>query len=448
MASRDLERELRFHFDVILKCKQEAELGVAVLATPPGLRYPYAYPRDMAATAKALRLMATKTGFGDEAFGLLEGMAEFTLYVQRPDGYWGHRYHLSGEERSLYRQEDNVAHGIIILMSYLLAAKEREETPKHLDQIRESVFKASGFAIRKYYRQEINLFFSTTSIHESALEKGYSIWVNFAYLKAHKLMLEYFGQDGHDLRVNKTKRFLRRFEPSAYSIFIGEGRYLRRFTPRGQVDLRPDITLLSPFYFGFGDIHSQEMHNSVVMIERDLWDPELGGLQRYLPFTEDLNTHIHAGNGPWLLYTAMLAQYYYYKGDVERGDEIVSLIDQYRGEDGYIPEHLSTYECFDEFMRLEWNTGLDFKKEFNPEILLPNVPFSYIIDELNHMRRTYDEIARLCSENGGVGYIKFATPLNWSHVEYALALMERGRVRRGEGLPRRGENPGWRRNST
>lgn len=431
MLGDDLERKLRFHFDVILKCTQEARVGTTVLATLAGSRYPYAYPRDIASTSKGLRLMATRTSFGDEAFELLERVAEFILHVQRQDGYWGHRYHPSGREKSLYRQEDNVAHGIITLMNYLLAAKERGGISRHEEQIKESVFKASEFALRRYYRQEISLFFSTTSIHESAIEKGYSIWVNFAYLKACMLVLEYFDQESNDLRILKMKDFLHRFGPNVHHIFIEGDRYVRRFTPHGQVDLRPDVTLLSPFYFGFGDLYPQEMHNSVVMIERDLWDPVLGGLQRYLPFTEDLNTHIHAGNGPWMPYTAILAQYYYWKRDMKKGDEIMSLIDGYRSQDGYISEHLSTCERFQEFRKLEWNTGLDFQKEFHPEILLPNTPFNRIVEELNNMRNTYDKINKFCSQKERTHFVRFATPLNWAHVEYAIALMERGKAIRG-----------------
>ena len=40
------------------------------------------------------------------------------------------------------------------------------------------------------------------------------------------------------------------------------------------------------------------MENSVLYIEKQLWDPELGMIMRYLPFYKDFSTHVHAGNGP------------------------------------------------------------------------------------------------------------------------------------------------------
>ena len=156
-----------------------------------------------------------------------------------------------------------------------------------------------------------------------------------------------------------------------------------------------------------------------------LWDPLLGGLQRYLPFTEDINTHTHAGNGPWMSYTAILAQYYYKTGKIRRGDEILRLIDNYRTPEGYIPEHLSTRERFEEFLRLEWDTGLDYEKEFSREILLPDIPFNHIVEELNHMRRAYSRVLKWCTYNRDARFIRFCCPLLWAHSEYTKALLER-----------------------
>ena len=210
-------------------------------------------------------------------------------------------------------------------------------------------------------------------------------------------------------------------------------RFVRRITKEGAFDLRPDVTLMSPVYFQCKEEHCDScvldenpdiITNSVNFMVENLWDSELGMLQRYLPFTEDIETHIHAGNGPWIQYTAMLAQYCYKTGAVERGDTILDQIDKYRTVEGFIPEHLSTKRRFEEFIRLEWEVGLDAKKEFHPEILIPNLSYDIIVEELFFMKKSYDKIRRDIYEEKKT-VIQFAIPLMWSHVEYANALIAR-----------------------
>ncbi|NMB65560.1 MAG: hypothetical protein GYA16_11910, partial [Spirochaetes bacterium] len=74
-----------------------------------------------------------------------------------------------------------MAHGVSILCRYLLAAKNRGHIPHDSEAYIEAIYKGAMFAVKRYYRNEIHLFYSTTSIHESAIEEGYSIWVNYAY---------------------------------------------------------------------------------------------------------------------------------------------------------------------------------------------------------------------------------------------------------------------------
>ena len=175
--------------------------------------------------------------------------------------------------------------------------------------------------------------------------------------------------------------------------------------------------------------YKEQMELSVRFVERQLWDPELGMMMRCLPYYRGFPTHVHAGNGPWLQYTAVLAQYHYWSGNTKRGDEILGIIDRYRSDNGEIPEHLSTPRRFEEFMVREWNTGIDFQKEFYKDILLDNVDFNKILEEANNMHRSYEETSKkrtFRSEGkSGCGYIQFATPLMWSHVEYTRALLVR-----------------------
>ncbi len=208
---------------------------------------------------------------------------------------------------------------------------------------------------------------------------------------------------------------------------VANKRFLRRIDEKGNYDFKPDSTLLSPFSFGFGNEDRSLLDNSVSFLGRQLWDPELGMIQRYLPFSGDIEIHTHAGNGPWLQYTAILAQYHYWCKNTKCGDELMSLIDGYKNEKGEIPEHISTCKRFDSFMETEWKTGLDFAKEFDKHILQDNLDFDKILEEANNMQRAYSEVADRCMISDGTmeegGYVMFVTPLMWSHVEYMKALL-------------------------
>ena len=426
----DLNNDLYRHLDIISQCAVYTDIGSALLATFPGSRYPYVYPRDSACASRFLyKLLTSPLKAGRLAFRLLEEVAIFILNCQRKDGFWGQRYGINGEDKSIYIQEDNVAHGVTILCRYLLAAKFMGETIPDAERIIEAIDKGARYAVKNYYRRGIHLFYSTTSIHESAIEKGYSVWVNYAYL----LMLRLIERIGIEYSV--MQKFAEEvelkaaFEPTIENVFSISNRFVRRLKPDGDIDIRADITLMSPFYFGTGmDVeyfkNTDKFINSIEFTEQTLWDPVLGMLQRYLPFIEDPHTHIHAGNGPWLPYTSILAQYYFHTGNVERGKEILDIIDKYRSQEGYLCEHLTTPERFHEFKRFEWITGKDYEKELSTnEIMLSGIPYDFIVEELNHMKKAYDTIERECQEKSGRDYISFATPLMWSHTEYAMALI-------------------------
>jgi len=183
---------------------------------------------------------------------------------------------------------------------------------------------------------------------------------------------------------------------------------------------------MSPFFFGTGimpNVFTEDaiFSNTMKFVEDTLWDPDLGMLQRYLPFIEDPNTHVHAGNGPWVQYTAMLAQYNYFTGKVEKGDTIIDIINRY-SVDGYLCEHLTTPERFREFLTLEWLSGTDVSKEFAANIMVDGITYDLIVEELNHMKNSYDQIKRTI-DGGANNYLTFAMPLMWSHAEYAMALL-------------------------
>lgn len=424
----DLNNHIYRHLDIIAQCAVYTDIGSALLATFPGSRYPYVYVRDSACVSRFLyKLLISPLKAGELAFRLLEEVAIFILNCQREDGFWGQRYGINGEDKSIYIQEDNIAHGVTILCRYLLVTKHKRKTIPDVERIIEAIDKGAKYAMNNFYRKGIHLFYSTTSIHESAIEKGYSIWVNYAYLLMLRLIQRVATEYGVAGRFAEQVELKDAFESTIENVFSISNRFVRRLKPDGDIDIRADITLMSPFYFGTGmDVeyfkNTDKFIKSMEFVEQTLWDPVLGMLQRYLPFIEDPHTHIHAGNGPWLPYTSILAQYYFHIGNVERGKEILNIIDKYRSQEGYLCEHLTTPERFREFRRFEWITGKDFGKELlTHEIMLPHITYDSIVEELNNMKKAYDTIELKSRESRG--YMSFATPLMWSHAEYAMALI-------------------------
>jgi GH15 family glucan-1,4-alpha-glucosidase len=437
-AAQELDRlndQLSKHMAIIQRCTTDSpQYGRILLASTPDARYPYVYPRDAACAVQLLRRLASSKRQYDvagDAFTLMKSLAHFMKDVITDDGHWGQRYNLHGEDKSIYKQEDNNAHGIAIICNYLLSAYIRQEKVANLDEFLGAVETALEYAHEHHYHTELNLFESTTAIHESAMEEGFTCWVNFAYLYALSLANEVADIHSDHPAVFK-RHFAQRqqFLHSVNELFTVEGRYARRIDPAGQLDYRPDFTLLSPFYFGFRH-YARRLEASVEFLEKHLWDPELGMIMRYLPFTKDFATHVHAGNGPWLQYTAILAQYHYWSGNTQRGDQLLASIDRHANDRGEIPEHLSTCNRFDFFIEKEWQTGTDFAKEFDKHILLDNLSFDHILEEANNMSRSYQRVAsnaifRDPSKREG-GYIQFSTPLTWSHIEYARALLVRAK---------------------
>lgn len=420
---KDLNEEINFHLNIIAKCCRKVRRGIAVLATFKKSRHPFFYLRDGAAIVKALSIISLETKFTKKAYELLEGIDKFTLSIQSKNGYWGQRYALSGRERSIYKQEDNNAHGTTILLIYLLTSKKLKKKIKNEKKHIRAIIRGLDFAIGNYFNKEKNLFYSTTSTHESTIERGYTLWVNFAYWYALKLIEELYSHTKYKKELKKFKKFRIDFKKNIKKSFIHDNRFVARLNENLIHDLRPDVTLMSPFYFNF---RSKKLNKKTIdFMRKELWDKELGLIQRFLPSKiDDLAIHTHAGTGPWLQYSAILAQYYFFIDKINEGNKILNLINSYSLKSGHLPEHISTEQRFRDFIKNEWKTGLDFKKEFDPEILLPNLDFDKIVEEIFYMKNTYEKIKRRLRKKSG-NIIRYAIPLAWSHAEYIKAIMLR-----------------------
>lgn len=390
---------------------------IVPLASPPGSRYPYVYPRDLGAIARAFDRVEAR---GTASTRMLEGAAAFLLATQGLEGGWGQRYDLEARDQSIYRQEDNTAHAVAVLARHVRHHRRVGRDAPHEDASMEALARGLAHARSAVYRKGINLYYSTTSIHESAIEQGYTLWTNGAYREAFRLAVEAASLTGRDELATKWAQQCQRLEENIRRHFVQDGQWIRALTAEGRFDRRPDVTLLAPHYFGFEHLAPAESEASAERVERELWDPDLGLLQRYLPFREDPHVHLHAGNGPWLAYSAWLAQRHATRGRRKRAEELLDLIERFGTSDGALPEHVSTKERFEDFMQNEWETGLDFRKEFDANILLPHVRFSTILEEGVRMRDAYAQAAQEAARAGD-GVIRFAAPLGWTHAEVAVA---------------------------
>ncbi|WP_266081458.1 glucoamylase [Haladaptatus caseinilyticus] len=417
-----------FHLDVLDSLVYPADCeGSVPLASDPDDRYPYAYPRDIASITKAW-LGATEAGIRpSECRRHIVDSARFLLAAQDEMGRWRQRYALDGTDSGIYQQEDNVGHGLRVLAHAVFALDETDSLNDINDAFRRNLIDAVERAVT-HVRDDLfdpnaHLVESTTSIHEGRIESGYTLWVNCVFVAALRQVgraLSLLPEETADIE-SSIESFRSHLEGGVERAFTSPAQVPRRYSPTGDIDMRPDVTLFAPFYFGLADLFGDHLHEAAGRSATALEDPEIGGIQRFLGFYGDFEVHQHGGNGPWLQYTAWHAQYRFKNGEHDHGNEILATIARYADEQGHIPEHLTTKRRFEAFMEEEWNTGVDFEKEFDEEVLR-DVSFDFVAEELGHMKAAYRDLEAQTKEHD---VVRFAMPLAWCHAEYLTALLAR-----------------------
>lgn len=421
----------RFHLSVLDDLVYSADVAGAVpLASYPDNRYPFAYPRDIACITRAWT-EAIRTGVEPEtAREHVVDAARFILAVQSEDGRWEQRYALDGSDTGIYVQEDNVAHGVRILAHAVFALDETNRLATAdealLTDIATSIDAALAHTREALYDPNADLVESTSSIHEGRIESGYTLWVNCTFLSAFRQALDALDRlaaESATVDTEAIEEFTALLADGVERAFTSPREVPRRYSPDGELDARPDVTLFAPYYYGLDDVFGDAADAAAERAAKALEDPQLGGLQRFLGFYRDYEVQQHGGNGPWMQYTAWHAQYRYDRGEPDFGDDILETIDQYSDADGHLPEHLTTRMRFEAFMDDEWHSRLDFQKEFDEEVLR-DVPFDRIVEEARSMQESYREMERRTEEQEVIG---FARPLAWSHAEYLFALLRKER---------------------
>lgn len=349
--------------------------------------------------------------------------------MQDNTGRCRQRYTLSGVDESIYRQEDNIAHGIRVLAHMMLGHMSSDGleqlSPDFIERTVSALINAISTTDTVLYDPNAHLIESTTSIHEGRIESGYTLWINCAFIAALRRTAKVADSLSPHIDTAELERTIEEFLPllehGVKRTFTNVGLVPRRYTSDGEIDYRPDVTLFAPYYFDLGDLFEDAVDTAAIRAASALEDPQLGGLQRFLGFHGDFDIQQHGGNGPWMQYTAWHAQYQFDRGTREKGDAILATIASSTNQDGHIPEHLTTRQRFESFIEDEWHTRKDFEKEFD-EAVLRDISFDRIVAELGHMKAEYDRMADRTETHEVVG---FARPLTWSHAEFLIALLRR-----------------------
>ena len=253
--------EPTFHLDVLDDLVYPAECAGSVpLASDPDDRYPYAYPRDIACITKAW-LHAVESGVrpGECRENIL-GAARFFLAAQDDRGRWRQRYALDGTDKGIYQQEDNVGHGLHVLSHAVFALDATDSLETANPAFRQDVIDATERAVAhvqdELFDPNAHLVESTTSIHEGRIESGYTLWVNCVFvaaLRGIERALSLLPEDSETVE-DHIARFRSHLEGGVKRSFTSPAQVPRRYTPDGKLDVRPDVTLFAPFYFGLEDL--------------------------------------------------------------------------------------------------------------------------------------------------------------------------------------------------
>lgn len=383
-------------------CRAETEKGIAFYASDPKTRYPWIYTRDLSCfTNSFLELGDFKTA---------KGCCDFLLSCQLEDGRWVQRYNEKGERKEGKKQEDNTPLAIWAILRYV----EQSGNFKFAEEIKDKIKKAANL-IKEENKESLDKFglvHSTTSIHEALDAKtrnpvnlGYEIWNNSVSAKALELVAKIYKDDQFKLLSEKIKEGIKKN-------LIKEGKFIRKITDENEPDLSPDIMTLAPAYFDlfkkeeiingkytFSEITQKTLKDLYLK----LWDKKLGGFRRFPGYDHQEKHPDYKGvidpllPGPWVFYTAWVAQIHFKLGESEKGKRLIDWIFNQRRE-GMLPEHLVDKEIFLKFKNKEVKYHQETKKD--PSQALKNL-------ELMEKEAKKPEVKKLF----------YAWPLAWSHAE-------------------------------
>jgi GH15 family glucan-1,4-alpha-glucosidase len=402
IAQDELEAFLQVTRDVFRRATASSPRGRALLATPPTGKYPYVYTRDLALTIAALCEL--------DSLDVAREYCRFLLRAQSSDGSWVQRYDVEGRPAQATPQEDATALAIWALLTYVKAAND----DTLVEVAREPIERATAYTVERTLNSYLYLVETTSSIHESSVSQGYEIWNNCAHAAAFALCHRVYGGE----QYRRLALMIRR---AIGLLMVQDNRFLRRLDPHGYPDPRPDVTMMAPFYFSLWSPTERAVLNSAEVIERALWNVEIGGYIRYLPYSPAERLALP---GPYPHFTAWMAQYHYAIGNQDRAEAIMRwLFDNVT--DNQMPESVVPVASVRRFAS-ELRSGIDETARM--------ARMSLSAAEEIRTRR-HAELDGLVSAARGNDILRPNTPYVWAHVETLRALRRGGYVGRWEVEP-------------
>ncbi len=385
----------------ILKNNQHENGGF--YASPPGTRYPFIYPRDHSIDI----LGAIAGGLMDEA---KKGL-EFMLKSQKPSGEFSQRYDVDGNDAS-YKDLQIDGNGLILFAlgkyfeatggSFFEEMADKEFVLKHW----ETIEKAVEFILMNK-NEEVDLIHTINSIHEyPAYEHGFEIYANsaccagiFAAVKMGQAIDKDVSKWETEAETIKEAILTRMYSPRRRSFIKCIRVKDKSSNPIGYdafassvIDV--DAVEYSPAYFELINEYDVKNLATVKRIHENLWDKEIGGLNRY----PELWGRNNGGYGPWCHFTCQLANHYTAIDNHDMAEMylgwVVEMAHNYQ-----LPEHISTIERFEMWL-----------EDYTNAKILRDSKMTMIENTRNHPKWKY-----------GLAYVTI--PLIWPHAEYIRAYV-------------------------
>lgn len=380
----------------ILKNNQHEKGGF--YASPPGTRYPFIYPRDHSVAI----LGCIDAEMLEEARRGLE----FVLNSQKPLGEFSQRYDIDGNDAS-YKDLQIDGNGLVLFAMgkyfeatgglFFESMADRTFVEKHWETIK----KAVEFILMNK-NEEVDLIHTVNSIHEyPAYEHGFEIYANsaccagiLAAVKMGEALEEDVATWKAEAKKIKEAILTRMYSPRRRSFIKCIRVKEKSSNPIGYdafassvIDV--DVVEYAPAYFELIDHYDIKNRYTVRRIHEELWDKEIGGLNRY-PEMWDRN---NGGYGPWCHFTCQLASHYVEIDDQDMAEMymgwVVDMAHNYQ-----LPEHISTIERFE-----MWH------EDYTNAKILRDSKLTMIEHVRNHPKW-----------KDGMAYV--TVPLIWPHAEY------------------------------
>ncbi|ABE51699.1 glucoamylase [Methanococcoides burtonii] len=386
----------------ILKNNQHEKGGF--YASPPGTRYPFIYPRDHSVDI----LGCIAADMMDEA---KKGL-EFVLNSQKPLGEFSQRYDVDGNDAS-YKDLQIDGNGLVLysMGKYFEATGgmffEKLADKKFVEKHWDTISKAVEFILMNK-NEEVDLVHTINSIHEyPAYEHGFEIYANCACcagIQAAVKMGAALGKDvtTWEMEAEKIKEAIltRMYSPRRRTFIKCIRVKEKNSNPIGydafaSTVIDVDVVEYAPAYFGI--IEQQDIKNryTVRRIHENLWDKEIGGLNRY----PEMWGRNNGGYGPWCHFTCQLASHYIAIDDQDMAEMylgwVVDMAHNY-----LLPEHISTIERFEMWL-----------EDYTNAKILRDSKLTMIENVRNHPKW-----------KDGMAYVTI--PLIWPHAEYIRAYKD------------------------